>query len=172
MFGWFRHRRSTAGEALIAAQPVVPSFRWPPNGVPLLATWAEVEASLRQERAVVFISVEWAVQERRSRVTFAEFVRRVARKYPRLAVWFGVVSEYSEGVGHWFEALALPASAATGYGAVVWLQRGRAVGLVPYAAEAGAGELVSHTLRLWGGAEPGAAADGGGTSAFPGSLPQ
>jgi hypothetical protein len=160
MFGWFRRRQLTAAEVLGAPQVVVPPYRWP-DGAPLLPTWAEVEASLRQERAVVFISVEWATQERRSRATFAAFVGRITRDHPGLGVWFGVVNEYSEGIDRWFETLALPGSAATGYGALVWLQRGRTVGLVPYAAEAGAEELVSRTLRLWGGAEPDAAAAGG-----------
>jgi hypothetical protein len=62
--------------------------RWPEE-MQLLSHWAQVEASLYQERAVVFISVEWAVQERHSRRTFAEFARRTAREHPELAVWFG-----------------------------------------------------------------------------------
>ena len=159
MFGWLRRRRLTSGKLFRALPPAVTPFHWP-DGAPLLSNWAEVDASLLHERAVVFISVEWAIQERESRVTFAEFVERVAREQSELGVWFGVVSEYSEGVDRWFDALALPGSAGTGYGAVVWVQRGRAVGLVPYAAEVGVEELVSRTLRLWGRADPGALAGG------------
>jgi hypothetical protein len=128
---------------------VVRLSRWP-DEVQQLSHWVEVEASLHRERATIVISVEWSGQERLSRETFAELAARMVREHPELAVWFAVVSEHSEGINRWFEALVLPTTAATGYGAVIWLQQGKALDLVPYAAEAGAEELVKRTLQLWG----------------------
>ncbi|CAN5386566.1 hypothetical protein BH10PLA2_BH10PLA2_16320 [soil metagenome] len=152
MFGWVRRPWSTVGNLIGAQLPAFTDYRWP-EAISLLSNRADVEASLLRERAVVFISVEWAVQERQSRATFIEFFGRIGCEQPGL-VWFGVLSESSEGVGSWFEALALPASAAAGYGALVWLEQGRTVGVESYAAEAGTDKLVCHTLRLWGRAEP------------------
>jgi hypothetical protein len=154
MFGWLRRWLSPASAGPIAQQPPAQPFRWP-GEVSQLASLAEVEATLRRERAVVFISVEWSEQERHSRRTFAEFVGRIVREHSELGLWFGVISESSEGIGRLFEVLALPTSAATGYGAVVWLQHRRVVALVPYAAEVGPEGLVNRTLQLWVNAESG-----------------
>jgi hypothetical protein len=157
MLGWLRQllpKRVTPP----AKPAVVLLSRWP-DEVQQLFHWAEVEASLHRARAIVFISVDWSCQERHSRGTFAEFVLRMVREHSELAVWCAVVSEHSEGVPRWFEALALPGAAATGYGAVVWMQRGKAVDLVPYAAQVGAEELVNRTLHLWGSAEQPTPAD-------------
>jgi len=161
MLGWLR-RWFPARTVTPAARRAAVPFRWPEKAQQL-SRWADLAATHRRERAVVFISVRWSVQERRSRRTFAELIGRITRGHPELGVWFGVLSEHSEGADRWFKALALPAAAATGYGAVVWLQRGRVLGLVPYAAKAGTEELVRHTVQLWGRSEPGAAA---GTGAF------
>lgn len=128
--------------------PEVPSFR--PAGAKLLLTREEVESSLQVERAIVFISVEWSGQERRSRVAFTDLLRRLEDEHGELKVYWCVVSEYSEDIWAWYERLMLPASASTGYGAVTWLQRGHVVGMVPDAAEVGVERLVSRTLGFWG----------------------
>jgi hypothetical protein len=157
MFGWLRRlfrTRAVPPAVVAAARP----FRWP-DEVRQLSSWVEVEATLRQDRAIVFIWVSWAIQAHRSRRTFAEFVQLIAQEHPALGVHFGVVTEYSEGLDRWWKALSLPASAAGGFGPVVWLQQGHTVGLVPYAAEAGTAELVRRTLQLWGSAEQHTPAD-------------
>jgi hypothetical protein len=109
---------------------------------------------LAQERAVVYISVEWSGQERQSRLTFVEFMRQINQQYPEYRVPFWVVSEYSEGVAEFFERLKLPASVATGYGAIVWLEQGQVMGLLPYAAEAGLMGLVTRTAEIWKSPNP------------------
>lgn len=148
MFDWLRRWLWSTKVAPAAERPTGTPFRWP-DEVHQAVTSADMEATLRPAFAVVYISVDWAMQAAQSRRTFAEFVERFRQEYSEIAAWFGVMSEHSEGVHSWFESLALPASAASGYGAVVWLRHGRLVGLVPYAAEVGAEGLVRRTLELW-----------------------
>src|SRR5947209_1002868 len=99
-----------------------------------MANRGELQATLSHPRAVVYITVEWAVQERHSRKTFAEFVERIEGGRPDLGVCFSILGEECEGGGEWFRRLRLPGVAGTGYGAVVWLDCGEAKDVVVYAA--------------------------------------
>jgi hypothetical protein len=147
MFGWLR--RTTHLPPEFHTAPVeAPTFR--PAGASLLLTSEEVESSFRLERAIVYITVEWSGQERRSRSVFREFLRRLEAEHADLQVRCCVLSDESENQGAWFENLKLPGAAGTGYGAVVWLQQGQALGVTPYAAEVGVEGLMSRTLEFWG----------------------
>ena len=113
-------------------------------------TRAEVGAVCEQPRALAFFSVEWSTYERHGRRVFVELERRLTEEHPELGASFWVLHEDWEGIADWFAACSPPASVATGYGAVVWLERGRVVAAEEHAARAGVEELVRRTLRLWG----------------------
>lgn len=125
-----------------------------------LSNEAELLATLSLRRAVVYITVERAVQERNSRKAFAEFVARIEGRYPHLGVSFWVLGEECEGLAEWCRKPRLAGAASAGYGAVVWLSDGRAMDLVEYAAAAGADGLLQRTLGLWGSAKPPAPEEG------------
>jgi hypothetical protein len=121
---------------------------------------AELLATLSRRRAVVYITVEWAVQERHSRRAFAEFVAHIEGRYPHLGASFWVLGEECEGLAEWCRKLKPTSAATAGYGAVVWLSDGQVMGSVEYAAAAGADGLLQRTLGLWGSANPPAPEDG------------
>lgn len=113
-------------------------------------TRAEVATVCEQPRALAFLSVEWSGYERHGRRVFAELAQRLTEQHPERTVSFWVLHEDWEGIADWFAACNPPVQVATGYGAVVWLERGRVVAAEEYAARAGVEELVRRTLRLWG----------------------
>jgi hypothetical protein len=119
-------------------------------GSPRLTTEAELQAAVRGPRVVVYLSVEWAGQERFSRKTFAQFVECIERDHSGLSVAFRVLGEECEGGIAWFRKAELPGSAGGGYGAVVWLDGGVVREVVVYAAAVGVEGLVGRTLALWG----------------------
>jgi hypothetical protein len=149
MFAWLRRLLNRPSVSPSVTSPVVVPFSWPETAR-RLSTRTEVESTLHEERAVVYISVDWSGQERLSRRTFAEFVHRIEREQSELRVTFWIMSEQSESIDEWFRALYLSGAAAGGYGALVWLQRGQLQDVEGYAAQAGVENLVKRTLKLWG----------------------
>lgn len=125
-------------------------------------THDEFVGLLTAPRAVTFISVEWSSYERDGRPVFDELSEQLAERHGGLGVACWILPEDWEGMADWFAICKPPVQSATGYGAVVWLERGRVVATEEHAARAGVDGLVEQTLRLWGEAEPTAAADGGG----------
>jgi hypothetical protein len=149
MFAWLRRLLNRPSVPLGVTPPAVIPFSWPETAH-RLSTRTEVESTHQQERAVVYISVDWSGQERMSRKTFGEFVHRIEREHSGLRVTFWIVTDNSEGIDEWFRTLKLSALAAGGYGALVWLRRGQVQDVEGYAAQAGVESLVKRTLKLWG----------------------
>lgn len=148
MFNWLRRLTSTPQPSVPLGPEQLQIFR--PEGSHLLWTLADMESCLREDRAVIYITVRWSGQERHSRLTFKDFMDRIGREHSLLGVTFWVLSEHSEAVNETFERLKLPGSAATGYGAVAWLQQGQVLSLAAYAGEVGAEGLIRRTLEFWG----------------------
>src|SRR5262245_20971933 len=98
MFGWPR-KRSLASIVPTATPVGVPSFR--PEVAASLSTLSDVERSLQQRRAVVYITVEWSCDERKSRAVFIEFAQRINREHADFGITFWVLSEYTEGIAEW-----------------------------------------------------------------------
>lgn len=119
-----------------------------PLNAQVLVNREDITVSLRQDRVIVFVSVEWSGPERKGRVTFSEFIDRIRSTMPFINFW--ILSEHSDCIQEWFDHLNLPPTAATGFGAVVWITNGQAVAVVEHAAELGVEGLVRQTLELWG----------------------
>jgi hypothetical protein len=139
MFDWFRR----VGDQ-VPQHPSEAALVFQPEGTDLLSTHEEVERCLQKPRTIVYVTVEWSGQERQSRVVFAETIRRINEQFPDLGISIYVLSEYTEGNMEW-----LPNSAATGYGAIVWLDNGRVIDHASYAAAVGVDELVNRTVAHW-----------------------
>jgi hypothetical protein len=120
-----------------------------PPGATLASSRAEVDSTLKLARAIVYITFDWSGPERLSRSTFIDLIRRLEQEHPELEPSCFVFNEKSEGIGDWSKGLNLPTTVATGYGPLIWLERGRWVQLVPYAAEKGTNELLKLTAGLW-----------------------
>jgi hypothetical protein len=113
-------------------------------------TRAEVSAVCEPLRAIAFISVDWSIYERHGRQVFAELIQRLEEQHPDLGVSFWILHEDWEGMADWFAVSKPPIQVSTGYGAVVWLEKGSVVAAEEYAARVGVAGLLSQTLRLWG----------------------
>jgi hypothetical protein len=149
MFAWLRRLLKRTTVSPNVTPPAVVPFSWP-EGAHRLSTCAEVEGTLHEERAVVYITVDWSGQERLSRRTFADFVHRIEREHSELRVTIWIVSDESGGIDEWFGTLKLSGATAGGYGALVWLRRGQVQDAEAYAAKAGVENLVKRTVKLWG----------------------
>lgn len=136
-------------------QPLQPADRnfsgkstFHPLNAQLLHTREDMALSLREDHVIVFVSVEWSGPERKSRVTFAEFMDRISSVGPDISFW--ILSERSDCIQDWFKHLNVPPTVATGFGAVIWIANGHAVSVAEHAAEVGVEGLVNRTLELWG----------------------
>jgi hypothetical protein len=112
-------------------------------------TRSDVITISEQCRAIAFISVDWSAYERHSRPVFRDLVGQLTARYPRLGVSFWILRADWEGMDDWFAACKPPVQAATGYGAVVWIENGKVIATEEYAARAGVDGLVERTLQLW-----------------------
>jgi hypothetical protein len=112
-------------------------------------TQSDVAAICGQPHAIAFISVEWSSYERHGRQVFRDLVKDLMEWRPGLEVSFWILHADWEGMNEWFTTCKPPVQAATGYGAVVWMERGQVVATEEYAAQAGVDGLVQRTLQLW-----------------------
>jgi hypothetical protein len=112
-------------------------------------TQSDVATLCGQPRAIAFISVEWSVYERHGRSVFRDLEKYLTERYPGLGASFWILHEDWEGMNEWFAICNPPVQAATGYGAVVWMESGQVIATEEYAARAGVDGLVERTLQLW-----------------------
>jgi hypothetical protein len=117
-------------------------------------TQSEVAAICGQPRAIAFISVDWSGSERHSRQVFKDLVEYLTERYPLFDASFWVLHESWEGMSEWLTTCKPPVQAATGHGAVVWMEFGRVIATEEYAVRAGVDGLVQRTLQIWYNAEP------------------
>src|SRR5437763_1778944 len=149
MLRWFkRHKLGSLDARPPGGLAAIGTVSWPDN-VRRLATREDVAEARSQERAIVYFTVDWSSQERQSRCTFTDFVQRVENEYRHLGICFWVLGEACESIAELFDVLKVPAGAAAGYGAVVWLERGVVVGSVENAAVIVVDGVLSRTLGLW-----------------------
>lgn len=120
-------------------------------GSPL--AWVSTRADLMTvsgtRRSVVFLSVEWSTQERRSRVIFADFVACLRRDHAAIGARCQAVGEKCDGLVDWCELHRLPFCVATGSGAVVWIDGGEVEAVVEDAGAVGVEGLIQRTRELW-----------------------
>ena len=98
-------------------------------------------------RSIVFLSVEWSSQERRSRVIFADFVACLRRDHAKIGARCQSVGEKCDGLVDWCELHRLPFCVATGSGAVVWIDGGEVEAVVEDAGAVGVEGLIQRTPR-------------------------
>jgi hypothetical protein len=115
-----------------------------------------VSIAAASERAVMFVHVDWAIMGPQ-RTRFAEFMRDYNRSHPGNNLGFYYVDCTAITSGYapltklpgWAE---LEAAAGTsllhGYGELVWLERGRVVGVKQILSFATTAELMQETERL------------------------
>jgi hypothetical protein len=109
----------------------------------------DLSAIEMESHAVIYVSVEWSLPERHSRSVFTQFADLIDREYSSIGISFWIVHEEWECIGEWFSLVMPPTSVASGYGAIVWLERGHLLASEENAANAGLQGLVNRTLGLW-----------------------
>jgi hypothetical protein len=109
-------------------------------------------AASPSRRAIVFLTVEWSVPERRARAGFWDAAEQLAATHPNLGIAFFSLMEDAEWCQQWLAALKVP-QLGTGYplgaGSMLWLEIGRPVAYEVGGAGLGAADIVARTRRLW-----------------------
>ena len=121
-------------------------------------------------RAVVVLTVDWSSPERTARVAFRGAAERLAAEHPALGVEWFALDEDTDWCQAWLAGVAflgLGDGIPRGAGSMAWLEGGRLVSSELGGCSLSIADIVSRSVSLWAKhAEPGAAADDGGISAF------
>lgn len=104
-----------------------------------IRTRADFEAMLKFERVVLFTFFDWSGQAELSLNVFTEWEREWRASHPDAPVGFYRLDpDHHPYTWEWVaEHVRGEDGMEGGFGAVTWLQRGRGVGFVRFAAEAG-----------------------------------
>ena len=124
-------------------------------------------------RAVVVVAVGWSTPSRLARVAFRAAADQLAAGHPALGVEWFALDEDTDCCQAWLGAVGFPGlgdGVPRGAGSMAWLERGRLVSSELGGCSLQVADIVARSRSLWAtDAEPGAAADGGGMTAFPDS---
>ncbi|WP_165223813.1 hypothetical protein [Aquisphaera insulae] len=100
--------------------------------------------------ALVYLTVEWSVPERRARRAFQEAIERLSADHPAIDIAFYSLDEEDETVRDFLKPLGFPMKYALGSGSLIWLESGRMVASESYGCLLDAADIVERTLVLWG----------------------
>jgi hypothetical protein len=115
----------------------------------------ETIAAIRSApRALVYLSVDWSVPERRSRSAFHEAVERLSKEHANLGIGFYALDEEADPCREFLSSLGfvgVHVKYACGCGSLIWLEDGRNVAYAFAVHFIGTSGVVARTLSLWGG---------------------
>lgn len=136
----------------------------------LVASAADLDEIRSLPHALVFIYVNWAFQARRSDAACREFLTELRREYQseEIPVYRVDLSDQEGdvwlGIRSWLKTDGQPHDWLSygGYGAMLWVRRGKVTAYVPYLAEIECHKLIAMTRGAF---------DLGGGSGNSGSKP-
>jgi hypothetical protein len=122
-----------------------------------IASAADLDEARSQPRAIVFIYVSWAIQARRSETACNEFLETLRREYPNEEIPIYRVDlteqngEVWDSVRNWLRKETWQESSLTygGYGAMLWLRRGKVAVSKPYFASVGLDRAMAITREAF-----------------------
>jgi hypothetical protein len=104
------------------------------------------ELMLRNNRVIVYLTVNWSAPERMSRTRFAELAEHFAHSN---SIQFFVADEDDSQVRQRFASKYCDRKCPRGAGAILWLEDGRVLVGVLSAASMSCEELVQITESTW-----------------------
>jgi hypothetical protein len=123
-----------------------------------VVTKADLNEALSQERAFLFLWVNWAIQARHSEIAVRKLLESWAREYPdcRAQAYRVDISDEETGgwelIAEWLRGAVQPQvlSSFGGNGELLWLRSGKVAAAVPYVARIEEGELIATTRTAFG----------------------
>ena len=125
-----------------------PSELPPPTDLPVIRDPAAIDAAAR---ALVYCYVEWGIDERFSRHVVRTAVAELRETPDPVPFDFFAIEEDAPAAAAWLVAHGWSKHPG-GWGAVLWLERGRCVATEMCAKRVGAAAIVTRTRSLWSGA--------------------
>ncbi len=120
-----------------------------------IGTPEEFEADLKGRRLILHIDVDWAMQAVQSRPVIADFRSALLAEPEFQDIAFRRIDctengKLSRALKDWLLGQAADTSCMTGgYGAILWVQSGKVVDVVHYAAEVGVPRLIERTRKAF-----------------------